>query len=131
MFCYLGFENMDRLIEREHPHLNIPNTVTVLGLGAGALWLAGFCWGWGIASIIADEIDGPIARATGQTSEYGANLDFYGDMAMLGAVVMKLNAPWLIPVLVPYLAAQKTDEPYDGQLSARAVLMLAAIGLGK
>lgn len=118
---------MDRLIEREHPHLNLPNTVTVLGLGAGALWLAGYGWGWGIASVIADEIDGPIARATGQTSEFGANLDWAGDMAMLGGVAVKLNAPWLIPVLLPLMVQQHTDDPYEGQLSARAVLMLGAI----
>lgn len=131
--CYTtvskGCQMFDRdfIIERDHKYLNFANVITVTGLGAGALWLSGYGWPYAIISILADEFDGPVARALGETSEFGANLDWAGDMAMLGAVAMKLNMPWLIPALLPLLVKAHTDDPYDGRLSARAVLMMGGM----
>ena len=119
----------DFVLEREFKNFSIANCVTIGGLASGAAWLAGYGWPYAIISILADEFDGPIARALNEQSEYGANLDWAGDMTMLGAVAMKLNAPWIIPALLPLLVSQHTDEPYEGQLSARAILMMLAMGM--
>ena len=85
--------------------LNVPNALSLAriaaapamllaswhGDSAAFLWLAGFC-------MVSDIADGKLARWLGQTSEIGARLDSWADVAMMAAG--PFCAVWLRPDLV-------------------------------
>jgi len=81
-----------------------PNRITMIAF-AIALVAAGLCGaGYGVAAAavwwlgrLFDGTDGIFARATGQTSDFGAYLDILGDMAAYS--VMILGFFWLHPNL--------------------------------
>lgn len=78
-----------------------PNHVSALGLALALLaalavatgqgWVALTLW-W--VSRIADGTDGVYARASGQSSDFGAYLDIVLDMAAYGAMVVAFGIAW-------------------------------------
>lgn len=110
--------------------MTLPNAVTAAGYGL-ALWHLGGGPGWAaLASIAADEADGRIARATGQTSIVGSNLDWSTDVALAAAYARKLKVP--DPAIVGMAVVQASLRAEDWRppvLSARALLMLADVAL--
>ena len=110
------------------PKANVPNAVTLVGFGLGAWWVAGGPAWAAIASIIADEADGALARERGETSEFGANLDWTSDIVLTALTMHKLGVAWpAIPVVTTVQVALREDGFKPSVLSFRAVLMLFAI----
>lgn len=53
--------------------------------------------------LLADGVDGKLARLTGRTSQFGGRLDYFGDVALYGMLTIALGAgadvsPWLYGV---------------------------------
>jgi cardiolipin synthase (CMP-forming) len=81
-----------------------------------------------IVSIVSDLIDGPIARWSGQASEFGAKLDTLADactvlVGILGLYVLERNTlrpelPWFCLFLAAYGAAAITCLTKFGKLPA-------------
>lgn len=108
---------------------NLPNTMTIAGLASTAVWLGGGSGWWALAGLVLDELDGRVARATGETTETGSQLDWAGDVAMSTAVLAKLGAPYVYAasaVVAGQVALRSSDyRPTVG--SARALLTLYAL----
>ena len=110
--------------------LNIPNAITLTGYAATIAWLAGGPWWLAVYSLVADEIDGEVARSTGQTSNYGSLLDWAVDLSLTALILVKLGAPWLLLAITPaqvYLR-ERGWTPSCG--SARAFLTVVALAKG-
>lgn len=109
--------------------------VTLTGYGLGLWWTQGGPAWAGLASIVADELDGQVARAHGSSAR-GSALDWGADVALtplaLGRLGRELGHPELFFAAPVVLAAQASmraagERPTVG--SARALAMLAAIVL--
>lgn len=110
---------------------NCPNFISLVGLATSIGWLVTGNKAMGVASILADELDGPVARATCQTSSYGSQLDYAIDVAMTGAVFYKIKHPWLLLGIVPTQAFLR-DQGYAPSFgSFRALGMAYGIVKGK
>jgi phosphatidylglycerophosphate synthase len=108
--------------------VNVPNTITLVGVGLGLWWVAGGPAWAGLVSIVADELDGRIARRLGQTSDCGSQLDWTSDVVLTSMTLGKLRAPvWAtLATLVGQVALRERGfRPSFG--SARAALMFYAI----
>lgn len=71
--------------------LTLPDLVTLLGYALGLWWCAdGPTWA-GVVSILADEVDGRLARATGTATEHGSALDWGCDIALTPAALARLG----------------------------------------
>src|SRR5258706_9841385 len=81
--------------------LNWPNAITLAGYAATLAWLAGGPWWLAVAGIAADEVDGRVARATGETSEYGGLLDWAVDLTLTGLVLPRLGWTWMLLAVTP------------------------------
>jgi phosphatidylglycerophosphate synthase len=108
--------------------LNVANAITVAGFAAGVAWWAGYGAGFGVLSIVADELDGRIARATNTTTELGSLLDWSSDVVLTTLALERLDAPtWTIPAATvgqTYLRSRNIRPPIG---SLRALLMLVAM----
>jgi phosphatidylglycerophosphate synthase len=108
--------------------LNVANAITVAGFAAGVAWWAGAGAGFGVLSIVADELDGRIARATNTTTELGSLLDWSSDVVLTTLALERLDAPtWTIPAATvgqTYLRSRNIRPPIG---SLRALLMLVAM----
>lgn len=111
--------------------------VTLTGYGLGLWWaLGGPSWA-GIASVVADEVDGRIARASGTTTLHGSSLDWGADVALTPFALYRLGVETGHPtaamvVAPPVLLAQsmlRANEMRPPIGSARAVVTLAAIAV--
>lgn len=122
---------------RPREGITLADAVTLTGYGLGVWWsIGGPTWA-GLASIVADEVDGRLARATGTTTEHGSSLDWGADVALTPLALMRLGnelgRPGLAPLAAaPVLFAQamlraSSVRPVFG--SARAAVTLAAIGV--
>lgn len=104
--------------------LNLPNAITLSGYAMTIAWLMGASPWWAVGGLLADEVDGRVARATGTTSEFGGLLDWGVDLTLTGVVMERAGLlPWL-PVVTTgqvYLK-EKGFRPSIG--SARAVATL-------
>ena len=110
------------------PKANVPNAVTLAGFGLGAWWVAGGPAWAAIASIIADEADGALARERGETTQFGADLDWTSDIVLTALTLYKLNIAWpTIPAITTIQVALRDEGYKPPVLSFRAVLMLYAI----
>jgi phosphatidylglycerophosphate synthase len=95
----------------------------LLSLGwqaGGPAWMA-------IAGLLADEIDGRVARATNTQSEFGSFFDWVTDVGITQLVLARLGAARAIPLVLfgqVYLRGEGV-RPDVG--SARAVLTLYAL----
>jgi len=114
------------------PALNLPNALTLGGLALGVWWIYdGPDWA-AVASVALDEIDGRVARATGEETEFGSELDWGADLALTGLALDKVGAPWpVIPVVTTgqvVLRNARTRPPF---LSARALVMLYGVAVNQ
>lgn len=109
---------------------NLPNLISIAGYGFAIVWLAGGSWPWAALSILCDEVDGSVARALGEESEFGAALDHTIDITLTGAVAMKMGPPGLmvLPIITMVQATTKEDKVTFG--SWRALLMTIDVLLG-
>lgn len=113
----------------------LPDVVTLASYGLGLWWcLGGPTWA-GVASMLGDELDGRLARATKQTSERGGHLDWGADVALTPLALLRLgktvgNVPLAMAAAPPLLLLQadmraRGERPAIG--SARAAIMIAAM----
>ena len=109
------------------------DVVTLTGYACG-LWFCGGGPAWAaLASVVADEVDGRLARRDGTASARGSAMDWGADVALTPAALGRLGVELgveLLPVAPVVLAAQASlrargRRPRVG--SARAVVMLAAV----
>lgn len=126
----------------EAPLFTAADGVTLAGLGLGLWWsLGGPAWA-GLGSLVADELDGRLARALGETSAHGELLDWGTDLLLTPAALGRLAAE--LDVTRPAAAVATTAplllwvqahlrarglRPSVGSL--RALLMLAAMAARK
>jgi hypothetical protein len=76
---------------RPDPPLTLADVVTLGGYGLGVWWsVGGPAWA-GVASIVADEVDGRLARATGTTTSHGSALDWGADVALTPLALLRLG----------------------------------------
>ena len=117
--------------------VTLPDVVTAVGYGLGVWWsLGGPSWA-GVASVVADELDGRLARATGTSTTHGSSLDWGADVALtplaLARLGRELGQPAIAPLAAPpVLLAQAMLRASDVRPtvgSARAAVTLAAIGV--
>jgi hypothetical protein len=117
--------------------ITLPDVVTVVGYGLGVWWsLGGPSWA-GLASVVADEIDGRLARATGTSTSHGSSLDWGADVALTPLALARLGKELGMPALAqtigpPVLLAQammRGSEWRPTVGSARAAVTIAAIGI--
>ena len=115
--------------------ITLPNVVTIAGYVAGVAWIAGGPWWLALLSILADELDKPLASLYGQRAQLADILDFPVDMILAAMTLQKLKAPvWAFPVVTTLqVAAQYLPFPVDhpqGRHPAGRIksgLMLAAL----
>ena len=107
----------------------LPNVLTVAGIASSVVWLAGGSGWWALLGLILDELDGRIARATGQTSELGSSLDWAGDVAINAATIVKLGPPFIyaLPVVMTGQMILRDEGTRPSIGSARAVTTLFAL----
>ncbi len=114
---------------------SIADIVTLASFGLGAWWAIGGPTWAGILSIVGDEVDGSIARATKTTSERGSALDWGSDIALTALTIGKLgnltgHPGVAVAASIPVLYAQASLRAKGWRppvLSARALLMIAAM----
>lgn len=110
-----------------------PNLLTLAGYGCAIAWFAGAPWPFAVASILADHLDGKLARATGATSDFGGKLDHVVDLTLTGAVAYKLGPLGLamLPMATLMQAATYDDSMEDSYFTWRSVMMgMSIAGLG-
>ncbi|KKN38330.1 hypothetical protein LCGC14_0754750 [marine sediment metagenome] len=108
--------------------INIPNAITAAGYALGLWWLIGGPAWAALVSILADELDGRIARAMGTTSEFGSKFDWTTDVVLTAATLQKMRAPvWaiLLTTIGQVALRDRGFRPTFG--SARAALMLLQV----
>lgn len=121
----------------QSPVPTLADLVTATGYGLGLWWAFGGPTWAGLSSIVLDELDGPIARAMGQTSERGSALDWGADVSLTGVSALRLGQATGKPVAalaaapaLLYGQAHLRGSGYRPPLgSARAVLMLATMAV--
>jgi phosphatidylglycerophosphate synthase len=106
---------------------NLPNGITLAGFALGVWWCTGGPAWAALASIIMDELDGHIARARGEATQYGSLLDWGSDLTLTGMSLVKLGAPWAIPFVTASQVALRNGGYRPPVGSARAALMLAGV----
>ena len=102
--------------------VNLPNGMTLVGYGCAVYWLMGGSPWFAVASVLLDELDGLVARQTGQQTQYGGLLDWGVDLTLTGLVGRRLGILPVVPVITAtqvYLR-EKGVHPKFG--SARALL---------
>ena len=117
------------------PPLTVADIVTLSGYAAGIWWSFGGPTWAAVASMVADEADGPVARSLGTAGPQGSALDWGVDVALTPLALLRLGkevghptaamacSPLVLAVQARLRAADWT--PPVG--SARAAIMLAAI----
>lgn len=127
----------DAPLARRGESITMPDVVTMVGFGLGLWWSVGGPASAGIASIVLDEVDGRLARATNTTTEHGYALDWGQDVALTPLALARLtrelgygNAG--LVAAPPVLLAQsmlRSDGWRPPVGSARAAAMIAAIAV--
>ena len=112
--------------------VNLPNALTLASLGLGAWWAAGGPDWAAIGSIVLDEADGRVARATGQTTKFGSTFDWATDMVLTGLALRRVQAPWqVIPVVTTGQVVLREAGYSPPILSARALVMIYGVLTGE
>ena len=106
--------------------LTLPNAITLAGAGLTAWWLRGGPAWAAVAGLLADEVDGRLARATGSTSRFGATLDWATDISLNAVMLDRLGAAVALPVVLPAQVAMHEVgvRPSIGSLRALTTLAL-------
>ncbi len=115
--------------------LSAADVVTLAGYGLGLWWSEGGPAWAGLASIMADELDGQLARAQGG-SPLGSALDWGADIALTPLALARLGQSVDLPPVwftAPAALAAQASLRAEGARpelgSVRAAVMLAAIVL--
>jgi len=114
---------------------SLADVVTLTSYGLGLWWAIGGPTWAGVASIVGDEVDGRLARATGTTSLRGGALDWGMDVALtplslwrLGRETKHVGACLAAAPAVLYVQADLKGRGWRPPiLSARALVMIAAM----
>jgi phosphatidylglycerophosphate synthase len=109
--------------------------VTLASYGLGLWWTVGGPTWAGLASIVGDELDGRLARATNTQSERGSALDWGADVSLttmslwrLGRETQHVTAALVSAPGILYVQALLRAKGYRPPIgSARAVVMVAAM----
>lgn len=117
--------------------LTLPDLVTLAGLGLGLWWASGGPSWAGLVSVLADEVDGRLARAAGAETLHGDQLDWGVDVALTPLALVRLSREagygddglWLAPLVMLFQARLRSERWRPAVGSARAAAMLAAIAL--
>lgn len=111
-------------VDEEKADPTVANMVTIAGFGMGVAWAVGGHDAWGVASIIADEVDGWVARELGEQSEFGGLLDWGTDLALTPLVWGRVGLPWRFLPLVTAAQIGARHYGYRPRFgSIRAALM--------
>ncbi len=113
----------------------MPDAVTVGGYALGLWWAAGGPTWAGVASIVADEIDGRIARGMRATTEHGSALDWGADVTLTPFAMARLsreigygNAGLVAAPVALYAQARMRGDGWRPPVgSLRAAVMVAAM----
>src|SRR3990172_3443100 len=77
----------------------LPNAITLTGYVLGLWWSAGGPAWSAVASALLDEVDGAVARARNETSEFGSTFDWATDIILTALALQRVKAPfWALPV---------------------------------
>lgn len=110
----------------------LASLVTLFGYACSLAFIAGAPWYVGALGILADEADGRIARARGETTLLGKELDYAADVTLTGLSALKLMGPAGLAAL-PLVTLVQADLRSRGERprygSARAVMMAAKMVL--
>lgn len=112
-----------------------PNAITLAGYALGLWWSVGGPTWAAVASILADELDGRLARAMNVTSELGSNLDWAADVALVPMTLLRFGhatnlgaVPLLLAPPILYGQARVRSDGWRPPLgSPRAAIMVATI----
>jgi phosphatidylglycerophosphate synthase len=107
----------------------LSNGITMAGYMLSLAWISGGPAWMALAGLLADEVDGEIARRTGTVSEFGSVMDFTTDMIMTALVAKRLGALPALPFITGgqiYRRIHKA-EALPPFLGARSLMTLAAV----
>lgn len=107
--------------------VTLANVVTVAGYAATLGWLRTGNVPLAVLGLLADEVDGKIARATGTSSELGSALDWGADISTTGAILLHMGLWPLAPVALVTQALLRSNGWRPAIGSLRAVVTLAAL----
>lgn len=105
----------------------LPNAITLAGAGLTAWWLRGGPAWAAVAGLVADEVDGRLARATGTTSAIGGTLDWAVDISLNAVMLERLGAAAALPLVLPVQVAMHHEGVRPSIGSLRAVTTLALL----
>lgn len=111
----------------------LPSAVTLAGYAMSLAWIAGAPWWVGVLGVLADEIDGRLARKTGAVTRYGGELDYAVDLTLTGLTAVKLFGPmglFLLPVVTSTQAKLRSEGERPVYGSARAVMTIVKMVRG-
>lgn len=102
---------------------NLPNALTLTGVAMTVGWLAGGSPWLAVAGLVIDEVDGRLARATGQETEIGSQLDWASDIALNAAISVRLGgaALYTLPIVLASQVVLRNKDWRPSIGSARAV----------
>jgi hypothetical protein len=106
----------------------IPNAVSIAGFASGIAFMEGAPAWTAIASMLADEVDGKIARSLNAESDFGKELDFGIDLSLMIMAMGNLfgsHIPSLLVVPVQTYLKSNGYRPDFG--SVRTYLMIAIL----
>ena len=106
------------------------NGVTLLGYALGLWWVVGGPTWAAVGSMLADELDGRLARRMGDASCVGGNLDWAVDLTLTGLVAARLGLLWTMPAVTAGQAYLRSRDWRPSIGSARAAFMVAALVKG-
>lgn len=110
--------------------VNLPNAVTLAGLACTLGWIAGGPAWLAIAGLVADELDGRLARARNEQTRFGSLFDWTADVVSSSLILVRLGRPaMIVPTLLGQIYLRESAwRPPIG--SARAGLTLYALATG-
>ena len=106
--------------------------MTLASLALGAWWVSGGPPAAALASVALDELDGRVARYTGESTDFGSLFDWGTDLVLTAMALQRVGAPWqAIPVVTTAQVALRSAGARPPLLSARGVVMLYGVAYGK
>jgi hypothetical protein len=111
--------------------------ITLSGYAAGLWWSVGGPTWAALASILADEVDGPVAKAMGDAGQQAEDIDWGADVALVPLALLRLGreigqqtaAVACAPIVLAVQARLRAGGWTPPVGSARAAIMLATIAI--
>ena len=117
-------------LDRGLPKPNLATAVTIGGYAASLAYIATNNPALGVIGVVADEIDGRVARAMGQTSSFGREMDYAVDLTLTGLTAYRALGNIglaVLPIVTTFQAVIRAAGLRPSFLSARALFTGAAI----